>query len=146
MKSVLQNHKNLNINYLNKKCFSYFLFLFREIQFFPRAKFGQGVGKSLFSYLSCSGNEQNIGSCGYRKSTCSHSQDVGISCVSKYNPIFAFIGLKVYLLKKNPVDHTICFPQKVKRIVVRSFKANVGIINFILMKLVDYEKVFFYKV
>ncbi|XP_076080044.1 scavenger receptor cysteine-rich domain-containing protein DMBT1-like [Mytilus galloprovincialis] len=53
----------------------------REIQFFPRAKFGQGVGKSLFSYLSCSGNEQNIGSCGYRKSTCSHSQDVGISCV-----------------------------------------------------------------
>ncbi|VDI69553.1 deleted in malignant brain tumors 1 protein, partial [Mytilus galloprovincialis] len=53
----------------------------REIQFFPLAKFGQGVGKSLFSYLSCSGNEQNIGSCGYRKSTCSHSQDVGISCV-----------------------------------------------------------------
>ncbi|XP_063437480.1 deleted in malignant brain tumors 1 protein-like isoform X1 [Mytilus trossulus] len=53
----------------------------REIQFFPRAKFGQGVGKSLFSYLSCSGNEQNIGNCGYRKSTCSHGQDVGISCV-----------------------------------------------------------------
>lgn len=57
--------------------------IFREIQFFQSAKFGQGIGKSLFSYLSCSGNEQNIGSCGYRTSSCSHSEDVGISCVSK---------------------------------------------------------------
>ncbi|CAC5390291.1 DMBT1 [Mytilus coruscus] len=53
----------------------------REIQFWTGAAWGQGTGKSLFTDLSCSGNELNIGSCGYYTSNCYHNHDVGISCV-----------------------------------------------------------------
>ncbi|CAC5357498.1 DMBT1 [Mytilus coruscus] len=53
----------------------------RAIQVWQGAAWGVGTGKSLFSYLSCSGNELNIGSCGYRTSGCYHNSDVGIMWV-----------------------------------------------------------------
>ncbi|VDI06130.1 Hypothetical predicted protein [Mytilus galloprovincialis] len=58
----------------------------REIQIWTGAAWGQGTGKSLFTSLSCSGNERSIGSCGYYTSNCYHSQDVGISCVRTNRP------------------------------------------------------------
>ncbi|CAG2187696.1 DMBT1 [Mytilus edulis] len=85
MAGALQFAINDLTNDVEKKYYQSYMclcILIKRNSIFQSAKFGQGIGKSLFSYLSCSGNEQNIGSCGYRTSSCSHSEDVGISCVN----------------------------------------------------------------
>ena len=59
----------------------------------PRsAAFGVGTGPSWYSYVDCVGNEKNLSECSYDNynfgSACSHSQDAGVSCSSKYvNPL-----------------------------------------------------------
>ena len=52
-------------------------------EIFTSNKFGFGVGDIWMSNLSCSGNEIDVSSCGFKgwgHSGCKHDKDVGISC------------------------------------------------------------------
>jgi hypothetical protein len=57
--------------------------IFRVPEIFTSNKFGFGVGDIWMSNLSCSGNEIDVSSCGFKgwgHSGCKHDKDVGISC------------------------------------------------------------------
>ena len=49
-------------------------------------KYGQGSGTVWMSNLACTGNENNISECshiGWGETSCSHSQDAGVTCGSE---------------------------------------------------------------
>ena len=47
-----------------------------------QAAFGQGTGPVFLRYLSCTGRESSLVSCGHRSGSCSHSYDAGVVCPS----------------------------------------------------------------
>ena len=50
-------------------------------------KYGQGSGNVWMSNLACTGSESSISECphiGWGQTTCSHSQDAGVTCGSEY--------------------------------------------------------------
>ena len=50
-------------------------------------KYGQGSGSVWMSNLACTGSENSISECphiGWGETSCSHSQDAGVTCGSEY--------------------------------------------------------------
>ena len=47
----------------------------------PAAHFGQGTGSILRQYLQCSGTESRLVDCPTSSSTCTHVEDVGVTCL-----------------------------------------------------------------
>ena len=50
-------------------------------------KYGEGSGTVWMSNLACSGSESNIRECphiGWGETSCSHSQDAGVTCGSEW--------------------------------------------------------------
>lgn len=59
----------------------------RALQAFVGAYFGEGTGPVFLENLGCSGNEKHLDSCsasGLFSTSCRHSHDVGVACLSKY--------------------------------------------------------------
>ena len=51
-------------------------------------KYGQGSGTVWMSNLACTGSESSISECphiGWGETSCSHSQDAGVTCGRKYS-------------------------------------------------------------
>ena len=48
-----------------------------------RAYYGRGSGYIMLTYVGCTGEERNLLNCthtGYGVTSCSHSEDAGVSC------------------------------------------------------------------
>ena len=45
------------------------------------AYFGQGTGPILKQYLLCSGTENRLVDCSSSSSSCTHSEDAGVTCL-----------------------------------------------------------------
>ena len=65
-------------------------------------KYGEGSGTVWMSNLACSGSESNISEClhlGWGETSCSHSQDAGVTCGSECClHVVAVMHLPTYLL------------------------------------------------
>ena len=57
---------------------------------FRDLSFGEGVGPIFLDRVSCSSNSPSLLECASNPlgiHTCSHSQDVGVQCIGKANPV-----------------------------------------------------------
>jgi hypothetical protein len=66
-----------------QKFFCHFQLLIYSTDATPRlsAYFGQGTGSILRQYLRCSGTESRVVDCPISSSSCSHSEDAGVTCL-----------------------------------------------------------------
>lgn len=58
---------------------------------FVGAYFGEGTGPVFLDNLGCSGLEKHLDSCtssGLFSTSCRHSKDVGVACLSKFIDMF----------------------------------------------------------
>ena len=62
----------------------------------PRAYYGMGSGYIMLTYVGCTGEERNLLDCtytGYEVTSCSHSEDAGVSCPGKITPLSWWLGV-----------------------------------------------------